>query len=284
VTVAEPRTFEDARVSEISRRLRSRADGILAAVWFMPAARTGFTELGLSPAASGLPSRAACLGRVTAEVAASLLAPINPVAVMPAFAEAWRATDPESLLAARLRHASDHLAVVIGEDPPGIDRAVELLRPVAEAGSLEGHAVYAGLRSVPWPGDPLGDLWRACDMVRERRGGSHLNAWVSAGVDPVEINVLSELWRDVPLGSVTTAQMAWSTGQMTAALERLRDRGLVEGEQLTPAGRELRDTIEVVTDRQERALVDALGDDVDELFGLLGPWARAVVTSGASQR
>lgn len=272
----------DARVSEVSRRLRSRADGILAAVWFMPEARTGFTELGLSPAASGLPSRAACLGRVTGEVAAALLAPINPVSVAPLFEEAWRATDPETLLAARLRHATDHLASVLGDRPAGIERAVELLRPVAEAGSLEGHAVYAGLRSVPWPGTLLGDLWRACDMVRERRGGSHLNAWVSAGIDPVEINVLSELWRDVPLGSVTTAQMAWTADHLHAALERLRSRGFVVGEALTPAGRELRDTIELVTDGQEHALVDALGDDVEELFALLGPWAKAVVTSGTA--
>jgi hypothetical protein len=40
----------------------------------------------------------------------------------------------------------------------------------------------------------------------------------------------------------------------------------------------LRDAIELATDRQETALVDALGDDAAELFDLLTPWARAVVS------
>jgi hypothetical protein len=51
----------------------------------------------------------------------------------------------------------------------------------------------------------------------------------------------------------------------------------------TEAGRRLRDDVELATDRQERALVEALGDDVDELFGLLAPWARAVVAGAGAQ-
>ena len=34
------------------------------------------------------------------------------------------------------------------------------------------------------------------------------------------------------------------------------------------------------TDRQERTIVEALGDDADELLTLLEPWAAAVVESG----
>jgi hypothetical protein len=126
----------------------------------------------------------------------------------------------------------------------------------------------------------MGDLWRACDLVRERRGDSHRNAWVASGLDAVEVNVLTELWRDVPVGSVATNQMGWSQRACDNAVVRLEAAGLVRGTVLSDAGRAVRDEIEVATDRQERALVDTLGDDAEELFEILTPWARVVITSG----
>jgi hypothetical protein len=275
-------TPDDARVSEVSRRLRSRADGILAAVWFMPETATGFTELGLSPEASSLGSRVAPLGRVPGAVAAALVAPMCPRRAAPAVDEAWRATDPGTLLAARLRAATAHLERVLGPEPAGVDRAVDLLRPVVESAPAEGHPLFAGLCSLPWPGTPLGDLWRACDMVRERRGGSHLNAWVAAGLDPIELLLLTVQWRAKPNpGLAGPAEMGWSEEEADAGRARLRASGLLDGDDhITDAGRQVRDEVELATDRQERPLVEALGDDVDELFELLAPWARAVV-SGA---
>jgi hypothetical protein len=268
--------IDDTKLAEISRKLRARADAILGVVWFMPEATSGFTELGLSTAASTLGSRAACMGRVSGEVAAAAFGAINPAAVIPAIEEAWTKTDPDTLLAARLDAATRHLAAIIGEQPAGVERAVELLRRAVEAARFVGHPVYAGLRSLDWPGFPVGDLWRACDMVREHRGDSHVNAWNAAGFDPVEINVLSERWRGLPAGSITTGQMAWSRADEAAAVDRLRARGLLDDDGLTGEGTSAREAIETATDAQERELVEALGRDVDELFALLLPWARAV--------
>jgi DNA-binding MarR family transcriptional regulator len=258
------------RVAEVSRRLRSRADAILGAVWFMP-------QDGLP----GLAARIACLGRVPGAVAAALFAPQHPHAVATAVDDAWRHHEPEALLAARLTGATAYLARAIGEEPPGIDRAVTIVRRVAEAGSTAGHAVYGGLRSLPWPGTPLGDLWRASDMIRERRGGSHLNAWTAAGLGSVEVQLLTERWRTTTNpGSTTAEQMGYSADQIGAALDALETRGLVDRPgNLTDEGREFREGIERATDVQEAELVEALGDDVDELFELMAPWARAVVAS-----
>jgi hypothetical protein len=139
--------------------------------------------------------------------------------------------------------------------------------------------MFMGLRALPWPGSPLGDLWRACDMVREHRGDSHVNAWVSMGLHPVEVNVMSELRRGVPLGSVTMMQMAWSREDLAAALDRLAARGLVVDHELTDDGNRVREEIEHMTDAQERSMVEALGDDADELLALLDPWARAIATN-----
>jgi len=270
----------DDRLAEVTRRLRARADGILAAAWFMPEATAGYPGIDLAPGAASIASRAACLGAIRGDAAAALLAPINPAGVVGALDAAWEVTTPAALLDARLDAATAYLAEVLGPEPDGIERAVELLVPAALAGPTEGHPVYAGLRSLGLPGSPLGDLWRACDLVRERRGDSHRNAWVAAGVDPVEINVLTELWRGVPVGSVTTNQMGWSASDCEGALERLTDGGLVAVGALTATGQAMRDEIEAATDRQEAVPAAALGNDAEELFALLGPWARAVVTSG----
>lgn len=270
----------DARVSEVTRRLRARADGILAAAWFMPEASSGYPEIPLSAAAASLAGRAACLGPVTPEAAAALFAPINPIGVVKAIDEAWSVTTPAELLDARLRYSVAHLERVLGPEPEGLDRAVELMVPAATTGATEGHPVYAALRALGLPGTPMGDLWRVCDLIRERRGDSHRNVWVAAGFDPVEINVLTELWRDVPVGSVTTNQMGWSQDDCDLAVERLRAARLVDDEGLTDAGRTARDEIEFATDQQEEGVAAALGGHASELFELVGPWAQAIITSG----
>jgi DNA-binding MarR family transcriptional regulator len=171
------------------------------------------------------------------------------------------------------------LESVIGTDAPGLDRAIALLKKGVAGASKEGHPMFTALQALPWPGTQLGDLWRACDMVREHRGDSHVNAWVAMGLHPVEINVMSELWRKVPLGSVTMMQMGWTRQDVDAAMTNLGERGLVVDHELTDEGRRLREEIEQATDAQERTLVDAIGGDADELLGLLDPWARAIATN-----
>jgi hypothetical protein len=261
-------------ISEISRRLRARCDAINGAAFLMPEAATGFRDLGLGPGPSGLGSRAACLGRVPGIVAAALLVPIEPTTAAAAVDEAFARATPAQLLAARRQAATRHLERVLSGTPPGVGRALDLLRPVVEAAPLEGHPVFAGLRSVPWPDDEVGQLWRACDMVRERRGDSHRNAWLAAGVEAAEINVLTDAWRGPRFNGTTGT---WPADALATATTRLQGRGLIAGEALTDTGRELREGIELATDRQEAPLVDALGDDAPELFDLLTPWARAVV-------
>src|SRR5439155_23741865 len=144
----------------------------------------------------------------------------------------------------------------------GAARATELRRRAGDAATAEGHPLYSDLRSLDWPDDPLGRLWRAADLVREHRGDSHVCAWVAHGVDAVEINLLTELWWRLPLNSYVTTR-GWTAEQIEAAGGRLRERGLIEGDGFTPAGEQLRAAIEEATDSQERSVVDALGDDAD---------------------
>jgi len=277
---AVPAAPAPERVSEVSRRLRARADGVVAELWFMPESQTGYPTLGISGAAGTFGGRTGPLGALPGDAAAALLAPLNPAFTAPAVDEAWAATTPAELLALRERTATRYLAEILGPRPQGLARAAELARRAADAGPVEGHPLAAAHRTRGWSDDPLVDVWRACERIRERRHESHRNAWSAAGLDGCEICVLTDLWRGPLISSVSSS---WSAADQGAARDRLRTRALVSGEEITDEGRALRDAVEAATDGQEREVVAALGDDADELLALLTPWSTAAVAWASQQ-
>src|SRR5205814_10730070 len=95
----------------------------------------------------------------------------------------------------------------------------------------------------------------------------------------VEVLLLTELWWQMPMNTYMKTR-GWPEDDVQATMAGLRDRGLIDGDAFTAAGEELRASIEATTDRGERAIVDALGDDAEELFTILEPWAKAIVASG----
>jgi hypothetical protein len=139
--------------------------------------------------------------------------------------------------------------------------------------------LYAGLLSLGLPGDPVGDLWRLGDLLREYRGDAHTAAWTSAGLDGTEIGLLTELWWGVPTRTYVRTR-AWSDEELDAASDRLRSRGLIDDDGFTPAGRELRSAVEVATDLQMRAAVQTLDQDAGELFEILEPWGEVIRAGG----
>jgi hypothetical protein len=124
-------------------------------------------------------------------------------------------------------------------------------------------------------------LWRAADSVREHRGDSHIAAWISAGLDPVEAGLLTEAYYGMPTKRYHRGR-GWTEPALDAGLDRLRERKLIEGDpvRLTEEGRMFREAIEVATDLQQRAICDAIGDDYDELLAIIEPWAGAIVGDG----
>jgi hypothetical protein len=78
------------------------------------------------------------------------------------------------------------------------------------------------------------------------------------------------------------ASRGWTPEQWSAAQERLRERGLLDGAgELTADGVALRREIEAVTDRLDRAPYEHLGaPGVERLTALAGGFAQAVVAGG----
>jgi hypothetical protein len=134
---------------------------------------------------------------------------------------------------------------------------------------------------LPFPDEPLGQLWRCCDMVREHRGDSHIAVWTRAMLHPVEIQLMSELQLNIPLKTYS-ATRGWTVAQMDEAIAGMRAKGWMdrEADTFSPDGRALRERIEAETDDMEVRIVDAIGESLDELLAILRPWAAAIVSVG----
>src|SRR5262249_25507648 len=106
----------------------------------------------------------------------------------------------------------------------------------------------------------------------------HIIAWVGHGLDPAQATITTELWWRLPLRSYVRTR-GWTDDEIDDAIERLRAAGLMDGDGFSAAGEALRAEIELCTDRQERPIIEALGDDTDELLTLLTPMADAVMAA-----
>jgi hypothetical protein len=261
-------------------------------VYFSPECHAAYAVLGFSPSPGTLgggvqlpdgpayfTSRGSVMGQVPGQVVAAAFAVFNPDAVVPSVELGWTKVDAATICAARTRGAVEQLVRVLGAEPDGLARATELLADAAAPLRPEGKPLFAGLLSLGLPGDPMGDLWRLADLLREYRGDAHTAAWTSAGLDATEIGLLTELYWGLPMRSYIRTR-AWSDRQLDEAEARLEARGLVTEGGLTDDGRALRESVEVATDAQCEVMVDALGDRFDDLIEMLKPWGRALREAG----
>lgn len=263
-----------------TRRLRDVCEPIGANVYFAPEAHQRYQALGMNGMSGYFCSRGASLGKPSGMVVASAFGVFSPAIVVPAVDAGWAVAERDNVLQARYDGATASLRRLLGEPDTGeVKRAVELLQRGLAAAEHAGHPLFSGLQSLPFPDDPIGQLWRSCDMVREHRGDSHIAVWTRAGVRPIEIQLMSELRMGIPLKTYS-ATRGWTIEQMDAAMDGMRAKGWVEGDAFTPEGERFRDQIEADTDAMEVDVVDAIGADFDELISLLRPWAAAIVKVG----
>jgi hypothetical protein len=281
----------DDLVSARSRALGAALEPLAGQVYFSPECHAAYEAVGFgaSPAVVrgvAMPdgpayfcSRGSVLGQVPGEVVAAAFGVFNPDVVVPLVAAGWRLTDAATICAARTAGAVAQLERILGASPEGLDRATELLRQANASLRPEGRPLYAGLRSLGLPGSPLGDAWRLADRLREYRGDAHVVAWSAAGFDGAEIGLLTELYWGLPLRTYIRTR-AWSDDDLDAAEARLEAGGLVSGGAFSDDGRAAREEVEVGTDRLCRPIIEALGDDFDELIGIVGPWSEQIKDAG----
>ncbi|WP_132213297.1 SCO6745 family protein [Kribbella steppae] len=228
-------------------------------------------------------ARSAPLGRVPAEVVDALFYNFAPGEVAACIPSVWDIATPEAVLAARQKGSVTALRRILGDlaDTPALARAADLATRVATNAPMDGRILYAALRSLPVPDEPVARLWHAATLLREHRGDGHLAALVSAGIDGQEAHVLHAISQGMKpeeygrLNPLTPTQLA-------AVVDGLRARGLVDASAgFTAAGRETKDRIESVTDALAAPAYDGLEPgEVDQLIADLEPLAATINSVG----
>jgi helix-turn-helix protein len=221
--------------------------------------------------------RAAPLGRgVPAGVVHAIFYNFAPGEVARHIPGVWDLITPEAALAARERGCVSALRRMLGDlaDGPGVARSADLAVKAATSPRTEGRPLYAALRTLPVPDEPVARLWYAGNLLREHRGDGHVIALVANGIGGTEAHVLHALSDGTPaekFGRVWHLPPA----QLAAVVDGMREHGLVGADGwLTTAGRATKEQIEALTDHLAAQAYQILApSELDQLVADLEPIA-----------
>jgi hypothetical protein len=231
-------------------------------------------------------SRAAPLGRVPAHVVHAAFYSFAEGEAARHIPSAWETIPPEASIAARERGSTASLRRILGDElagSPGLTRAADLTTKAATSAPTAGRVMYAGMRTLPVPGDPVARLWHSATMLREHRGDGHVAALVGARIGGTEAHVLSALDMGIHPPESFGRIHHLPKKRLAEVMDGLRERGLVDaGGCFTDAGRETKQRIEALTDELAAPPYDALSPaELDELIAELEPITATLVATGS---
>ena len=231
-------------------------------------------------------SRAAPLGRVPAEVVHAAFYNFGDGEAARHIPRAWATITPEASFAARQRGSAASVRRILGAelaDSPGLARAADLTAKAATSAPTAGRMMYAGLRALPVPSDPVTRLWHAANMLREHRGDGHIAALLSERIGGIESHVLSALDMDIYPAETFGRIHHLPKARLAAVMAGLRERGILDADgRLTDAGRAAKQRIEALTDELAAPPYEALTPaELTELAAELAPITAALVATGS---
>jgi catechol 2,3-dioxygenase-like lactoylglutathione lyase family enzyme len=227
--------------------------------------------------------RAAPLGSsVPAGVVHALFYNFGPGEVARHIPKVWSTTTPEAASAARQPGCGNALRRILGDlvDTPDFMRAVELLTKAATSAPLEGRPMYAALRALPLPEEPVARLFHAASLLREHRGDGHIAALMAEGIGGLEAHVLLALDLGIPAPTFGRIHHLPSA-LLTDLIDKMKDRGLVRDEAtFTPLGRQVKNRVEMLTDELAVVPYEVLETaELDELSAALEPLAQQLIAA-----
>ncbi|MDX6359624.1 MAG: hypothetical protein QOH37_2678 [Nocardioidaceae bacterium] len=271
----------------VARRLFELTEPISLVNFFSPEPNEAMAALGFRGYWDGyFAGRSAPLGRVPAEVVHAAFYNFADGEVARHLPKVWDTTTPEAAHAARQRGCVAALQQILGDlvETPGLARAADLLSAASTSAPIEGRVMYAALRALPMPHEPLARLWHAANMLREHRGDGHIAALVSERIGGTEAHVLSALDLGIYPAESFGRIHHLPGARLAEVMDGLRDRGLVDDTgRFTDAGRATKDRVEALTDALAEAPYEGLEPaEVDELIDVLEPIARMLESVGSN--
>ncbi|MGV9387280.1 MarR family winged helix-turn-helix transcriptional regulator [Nonomuraea sp. NPDC003707] len=252
----------------------------IATVTFSEVPNEAFLAVGMRNYWDGyFAGRAAPLGMASAEVVHAVFYNFADGEVARHIPWVWGKISPQEAIAVRERGSAAALRQMIGElaDSPGLVRVADLATRAALSAPAEGRVLYAGLRALGVPEEPVARLWHAATLLWEHRGDGHKAALLAHGIGGTESHVLMALslgMRAEEFGRIHHLPKA----RLAAVVDGLRGRGLVNAHgRFTDTGRQIKARIEALTDELAAPAYDVLSaDELDELIAGLEPIVAAV--------
>ena len=270
----------------VARRLFELTEPISLVNFFSDEPNDSMAALGFRTYWDGyFAGRSAPLGRVPAEVVHAAFYSFADGEVARHIPKVWDTTTPEAAHAARQQGCVAALRRILGDlvETPGLVRAADLLARASTGAPTEGRVMYAGLRALPVPEEPLARLWHAANMLREHRGDGHVVALVSERIGGTEAHVLSALDMGIYPAESFGRIHHLPRARLAEVMDGLRDRGLLDAAgRMTEAGRATKDRIESLTDALADAPYESLEQsELDELVSLLEPISARLRATGS---
>jgi len=235
-----------------------------------------FREVGMRNFWDGyFAGRAAPLGRAPAAVVHAAFYNFGDGEVARHIPWVWSRISPEDAIVLRERASADALRDRLGADlagDPALSRIADLATTAALSAPVEGRVLYAGLREIVVPDEPVARLWHACTLLREHRGDSHIAVLMAHDIGGIECHALLATTFGLTLETFGRTHHL-PQDELARVASGLVERGLLGGDgALTDAGREIRQRIEDLTDTLATAPYVALSaDELDELIAGLAP-------------
>lgn len=119
----------------------------------------------------------------------------------PSYPRVWDTVTPEAANAARERGSVAALRRILGDlaDTPGVACAADLVVKAGTSARTEGRALYAAVRTLPLPTEPVARFWHGGQpAARSTRGDGHVAALLTVGIGGAEAHMLHALSAGVP--------------------------------------------------------------------------------------
>lgn len=268
----------------VARELWKRIESIHAVTYFAPESIGAAKDAGLRGFWMGyFGFRAAPMGQVNAGPVHAAFANFALSMIERALPDAWQYASPPQLVDARASAAGNALrrlspTVAMLDDTKLAALNASLAAVIAHGDPL-GRPLFAANVTVADRSDPVEQLWQLCTTLREHRGDGHVIALASHGVSGIEAHQLHAAAHSTP-HAVLLDSRGFDADEWQAAADRLSASDLLAGSKLTPAGNELVQTIESLTDELAQAPIEAAGVDAATLIERLTPLAQDIVESG----
>lgn len=274
-------------MTHTARRMFERLEPICLVTFFAQECNEELAALGHRTYWDGyFASRAAPLGRVPAQVVHAAFYSFAEGEAARHIPSAWETIPPEASVAARERGSAASVRRILGEElanSPGLARAADLTTRAATSAPTAGRVMYAGMRTLAVPSDPVARLWHSATMLREHRADGHIAALVSARIGGTEAHVISAIAMGIHPPESFGRIHHLPEKRLADVMAGLRERGLVDADgRFTDAGRETRQRIEALTDELAAPPWEALSPtELDELVTELVPITATLVAAGS---